>query len=222
MSSVIFIDYEYPRCILTKEQVVDLIETMSRHDSIFVVNGKMTKRENSYCMGMHVYDEMLDSHQIFINPELVKKSFESSLKTGGNVIAPQLRVAMGMVIAHEVQHANQHRLHSMTDKSFFGKKRSRYESRPCEREARQFADESIDLISSVLGIATNANARAETCSSFELTDIARNLSCSESVNTCDIISELKLSGINNATNVEKVRELMAEMLARKKGMLSHV
>lgn len=208
-NTISFFDFDESLVHLSKTEVQDLIDALFRDDAHFRIYGKMRKdRKSKPTLGLHVYDAITDSHEIYLSPEKIEACFNMKTRAGGNIVAPHLKIAMGMVVAHEVQHANQHLVHG-DEKSFFGKKRSRYRSRPCEREARNIADESIHIIAGIVGVEL-LHEKFEKIPDDEVESVAECFLDWDDVSTQDIVEELRNSGINNAVNVMKVKKFLSD------------
>lgn len=210
MNKVEFQSYSQADTGLSKTNVVDLIDSLYRGDSRFIFYGVMrSDRRSKPTLGLHVYSEMCPNvHEIYIAPDKIRNAFSTNRPTGGNKVAYDARVAVGMVIAHEVQHANQTHLHVGSHKNFYGKERSRYRTRPCEMEARQFADDNIGVISGILGFEIPKTFVPTQPNFDELELVAECLAESDIITVPDIVSELKLSGMNNAVNVMNVKRIL--------------
>lgn len=210
-SNILFTNWDEQRCYLLRENVRDLADLFIRFDNKTIYfHGYMRedrlKNKKKMTLGLHSYDPLFDRHDIYIDPQKIEFCFGSKMRTGGNRIAPDIHIAVGMVLAHEMQHANQY-IHHNGQLSFFGKKKSKYKTRPCEREARSFADENVQVIANVLGISISKEKLIDVPQD-ELSLIADCLSESDEVTVTDIVDELRQSGLNNAVNVMKVKSLL--------------
>lgn len=197
--------------MLTHQEVKDLTEIFFRFDDNIMFHGQMKPdaAKKKTVRGLHSYKG--GSHHIYFDWSLIKKSFKEKTAIGGNVPVADLRVLCGMVLAHEVQHANQHHIHEEKHKSFW-KRKGRYATRPSEREARNFADNNVDVIAGVLGVSLAGRDRSKTIvADQEIIDVAESFVGAEKVAVRDIVDELRLSKMNNPINVEKVRDILEEM-----------
>ena len=130
---------------------------------------------------------------------------------GGTCPAPSARVGIGMVLVHEVQHANQAGAHSSNE--VFYTHRS-YESRPCEKEARALVDSNIRSIVSMLApqmmescpVGFSVDGIVDHKDGVE--DVADLLEELPEVTMVDMLTELRLSGINSQRNVRRLRECL--------------
>lgn len=208
--NISFQEWDY-RCLLTHQEVKDLAEIFFRFDDNIIFHGKMKEgvKDKKSVRGLHSYTG--GSHHIYFAWDLIKLSHKTKRAIGGNVAVANLRVLCGMVLAHEVQHANQHHVHEEKHKSFW-KRHGRYATRPSEREARNFADNNIDVIAGVLGVSLVGRDRSKTIvADQEIIDVAESFVGAEKVAVRDIVDELRLSKMNNPINVEKVRDILEEM-----------
>ena len=187
---------------LLSGEVKDLIDVLFRGDghSIRIHSYMHESRRKRPTLGLHMYNQLFSEHDFYMAPEKIEDCFERGFSPAGNRKAPNLKIAFGMVLAHELQHANQTVVHVSHPDSFYGKKRSKYRMRPCEREAREFADESIPIIAGVLGIELKKEQLVE-IPPDELRLVAECLSEADEVNVQDIVEELRQSGLNNIVNV---------------------
>ena len=205
-NTVRFLDWNIREVGLTRQEAGDLVDVLFRFDgSNFTLCGKMRPGENGP-RGLHVYNDLGREHLIYLDPGAIESSFRAGIPVGGNRPASSYKMAVAKVLAHELQHANQHRLHAVGHSSFYGSSRSRYRTRACEREAREFADENVDVIARVLGVEPEKGKEARhSVPVDELEQVVENLRGVDDVTTADIVEELRLSGLNNAVNVGRVR-----------------
>jgi hypothetical protein len=189
--------------ILSEDEVRDFIEIFYRWgDDRFTITTNETERS---FRGQHSRD-LGGRHIITLVAHNIKKDFRDKKRTGGNLVAPTLKVAAGMVLAHELQHANQSKIHK-NESSFYGQKK-RYWNRACEREAREFVDNNMPEICAYFqapwqgtrapAIGNHGDANGEALAVAELLQ-----ECSE-VTMDDIRDELRASKILNPKNVQIV------------------
>jgi len=205
-NKVRFSEFDEREVGLSKLEVRDLIDVLFRGNDVSItVYGEMTA-ENKTARGLCTYNEMFNTIDIHLSPARIKKSFNGNAPCGGNRQSISYKMAIAAVLAHELQHANQYQIHSSSHSSFFGKKKSKYRTRACEMEARNFADENTEVIAGVLGVKL-----PKTPFKIQMPDelqliIETFLEASGSfVEMADITDELRLCGLNNAVNVTKVR-----------------
>lgn len=209
-NQVNFYSYNPLKTLMSESEVRDVIDSLFRGESRFSIYGTMRHdRKNKPTLGLHVSGPLINDHEIYLAPEKIRDCFDRGAACGGNVKAPHIKIAMGMVLAHEIQHANQAMIHKNHPTSFYGKERSRYRTRPCEREARAAADESIKILAAIFNIQLHKD-KFEEIPADEINLIAECLAESEEITVRDIVEELRLSGLNNAVNVSKVKSLLSE------------
>jgi len=205
---IVFSEFNERLVGLTKTEVKDLVDVLYRTgDGNFVIHGHMRAGEKPAIRGLCVGDNLFGSVEIYIAPERIVKSYHEGRPVGGNRPALSQKMAVAAVLAHELQHANQYRVHNSTHSSFFGKKRSKYRARASEREARNFADENVEVIARVLGV----ELPKKKCAAVQIDNvemIAKWLADVGDVEVVDIVEELRSIGMNNAANVAKVKELL--------------
>ena len=198
-----------PDCPLRVDEIRDMVSLFYENESGHVsVYGRMKSdvRDKRRTRGLCV-TEQPGVHEIFMNFDLIKESWKKKEGTGGTLWVPDLKIAAGMVLAHEVQHANQYLHHEGGRNSFFGKRRSRYKTRPSEVEARRFADEKINEIAAVLDV------KLEMSSVHRVSDLDAELECIiddlcefEELEMSDLIEELRDAGMYNSINLNEVRK----------------
>jgi hypothetical protein len=203
-----FRDFGDWRGLLSEEQVRDLIDMFYRwDDSNFVIVGKDRKKGRR---GSHRYFSMGNQHIITLSRPTIERGFREKQRMGGNFPAPTLELAPLMVLTHELQHANQAKIHAGTEE-FFNKRG--YNKRPCEREAREFVDKNLDVLADYLGLELPRRHLQEVAmgnQDQELQDVAELFEECEEVAVADIVEELRQSGINNPKNVEQVSRILFE------------
>lgn len=205
-----FYSYNPLETLMSYTEVKDVIDSLFRGESNFSIYGSMRHdRKNRPTLGLHVSGVLFSGHEIYLAPHKIKACFERGSTCGGNRKAPNLKIAMGMVLAHEIQHANQSLIHEDHPSSFYGKERSRYRTRPCEREARSAADESIPILAGIFNIEL-FKEKIEEVPQDELYLIAECLAEADEISTKDIVEELRFSGLNNGINVMKIKSLLSQ------------
>lgn len=215
-STVQIHDYNPSRMFVTEQEIKDLVDLLFRGDRSFHIHGVMHESRakpnpsGRKTLGLHMYNVITEEHDIYLDPTGIIETFEQGRPTGGNIVAPTPEMAVGMVLAHEIQHANQTIVHSSHPTAFYGHKRSRYRTRPAEREARIFADDNIQLIAAVLLVEIKQEDRLLEIPPDEFELLADCLAESDEITTLDIVEELRQSGLNNAANVFKMKELLQE------------
>jgi len=210
-NSISFFDWNSNDFLLSKQEVIDIIDVLFRGEETFHIYGKMTReRQNRPTLGLHVSHALSPGlHEIYLAPEKIHGVCAFNRPTGGNRVAPHLKLAEAMVLAHEIQHANQSLNFDHTkQKSFYGDKK-RYRTRPCEMEARSFADDSVQQLAAILKIPL-AHEEIKTVPRSEIDLIVECLSEADEVSIRDIVEELRSSGLNNAVNVKSVSARLSE------------
>ena len=196
--------------LLSKTEVGDIVDSLFRGEDSFYIYGSMRPdRKSRPTLGLHVAGMLNVGHEIYLAPEKIKECFVRGVACGGNRKAPNIKLAMAMVLAHEIQHANQSIVHATHPTSFYGKVRSKYRARPCEREARTFADESLFVLAGILNIEVEKDKQIH-IPEDEVMLVAECLSEADSICVSDIVNELRQSGLNNAVNVGKVKNYLVD------------
>lgn len=206
--------------ILTQDEVRDLIELFYRWpDGRFTIT---TDEKERKFMG-ECFTDMGGNHTITLCAKNIRKVFARKGKygrMGGNQPAPDLRTGAGMVVAHEVQHANQWKLHRPSEDGFYGIKggkvdargrlrKKRYKGRPAEVDARRFVDEHADEIRAYFGAPLQRAPERRAIgdhgdASREALAVAQALSELPVVAMDDVRDELRASRILNPGNVQVV------------------
>lgn len=214
MTIVTFGDFDQKRVGLSKTEVKDIVEALAKPEIDFItLFGEMTRsRDPRITLGLHVIDVIL-GHMIFLSPTGIRMAVADGRRSGGNRHVPDVRLATAMVLAHEIQHVNQEVFHGRDSKVFYGKKRSRHMTRPCEMEARSFADRNIDVLSKIIGVELLKNPCVEIdVGDDEIQDIIDWLKePGQKVSVSDIVEELRLSNANNAVNVKRVKDALSSL-----------
>lgn len=205
---IVFSEFNDRLVGLTKTEVKDLVDVLFRTgDGSFIIHGYMRVGEKPTIRGLCVSDNFFGQVEIYLAPDRIVKSYHEGRPVGGNRPALSPKMAVAAVLAHELQHANQYKVHSSTHSSFFGKKRSKYRARASEREARNFADENVEVIAQVLGVEL-PKKKSEPVQVDTIEMVAQLLADVGDVEVVDIVEELRGIGMNNAANVARVKELL--------------
>ncbi len=214
---VIFEDFS--DFILSEDEVRDFIDLFYRwDDSTFFV--RVDEMERKF-RGQHSLGFAGQSHTITLVKKNITRDFNKKSSIGGNMVAPTLRVAAGMVLAHEIQHANQAKLHK-DEMGFYGKKlgltptgkprMKQYWGRATERDARQFVDEHMNEICAYFSVDPPMRQKSTEpgVDQDEVLVVADLLcECSE-VSMEDIKEELRASKVLTPSNVRIVLERLQE------------
>jgi hypothetical protein len=173
--------------------------------------------------GQHLFDRNSREHRVTFNEKNIRKSFQAGgRRFGGNLRLQNIdeRLAAAMVLAHELQHANQSKSHA-GDKNFYGHlggytgkgkpRMMQYKNRPCERDARQFVDSHLDEIFAYFEV--EAPRRTKTVvpdAEKEILAVVELLLECDKPTMSDVIDELRASKILNPKNVRIVAETLQE------------
>jgi hypothetical protein len=193
---------DFGRFILDEHEVQDFIEMFYRWGPAkFTV--QTDEKEKVFRGQCHT--DMGGHHLITVVRKNIERDFHYKQRIGGNFVAPTLKVAAGAVLAHELQHANQSKLHKFTE-GFF--QSHRYWNRACERDARQFADEHLAEICAYFGVDAPVRRKGQTIAdaSQEALSVAGLLSECSQVTMEDIRDELRASKALTPSNVAIVIE----------------
>jgi hypothetical protein len=201
---------------LSESEIKDIVEMFYRwEDSKFVFDqDKMAKRTYR---GQHVC--MWDgTHKISFSMKNIEKDFKNKQRIACNMPAPTLKVAAAMVLAHELQHANQEKLHK-GEMGFYGRmqgttkngnpRMKQYWGRACEREARAFVEEHLNEICAYFAAPFQMRRKAATIGdngseNREVSAVAALLKECPQVTMDDVRDELRASKILTPANVQAV------------------
>jgi hypothetical protein len=201
-----FSQYDSVNGILKDKEISDIIELFFRWgDAKFriITNEKERKFMGSHRMG---WDGV---HEIMICNKKIKIEFASKKRTGGNLVAPTVQCAAAMVLVHELQHANQTKLHKQNERFYTSRK---YWDRACEREAREHVDNNMAEICAYFQAPWQGGRTPTMVSPKETIGEAQAvaellLECSE-VTMDDVRDELRASKILNPANVRLVIDFL--------------
>lgn len=199
-NDILFVEFD--RCPISRQEAQDIVDSLFRSSRRFTLYGRMKKGKEAKTRGLHI--RSIDGvHEIYLNPKLIEECVKGKVACGGNLVSPNVRLAFGMVLAHELQHANQTITHAEGERAFVGGK---YSARACEREAREFADTNVQIIAGILGVNLKKEQVVQAAPTGELDDVIDSFRGVDDVSVQDIVEELRQSGLNTATNVLKVRK----------------
>lgn len=215
--------YQYEnmeRFALSRSEIEDIVEMFYRwEDSKFkFIEGKMDK---ATYRGQHVcrWDGL---HEITFSMKKIEKDFKSGKKIACNMKAPTLKVAAAMVLMHELQHANQEKMHK-GEMGFYGMmqgvnargnpRMKQYWGRACEREARSFVEEHINEVCAYFAAPFQMRRKAAAIGdngseSREVSAVAALLKECPGVTMDDVRDELRASKILTPSNVQAVLEIL--------------
>lgn len=199
-------DESFSGFVLTEDEVRDFIGLFYRWGAgRFLIRRDEKERRfrGEHCCGMD------GVHVITLVEKNIRRDFEKKQRVGGNLVAPTLQVAAGMVLAHELQHANQSRQHLRTEGFYTD---HRYWNRACERDARQFVDEHLNQICAYFAVDPPMRGRVEEVApgQEEVLAVADLLGECSDVTMEDIKEELRTSKVLNPKNVATVIALLKE------------
>ncbi len=205
--------------LLHTTQVRELIE-------MFYVGGDVnfvitTDEKDPKLLGHASYDGFSRTHTITLIKKNIKKFFELNGQSGGDLKAPDIRVAAASVLVHELAHCNQNLLHK-DNGIYWGKlggttargrpRMKRYRGRACEREARAYADEKLNELCAFFGLPPVARRAANRAEDHEELDAVIDLLTEiERPTLDDIKDELRASGLLRPNNVLIVKKELAEL-----------
>lgn len=201
------------RKILDDREVVDLIDFFYRwNDTRFEVVWERDDASNRHRRGCHIYEHQRRTHVIKLNAQCIIRACNSGQRLGGNGTAPggSPRAGAGMVVTHELQHANQAGQHLATEKFYTHRD---YNTRPCEREARAFVDSNLRQVLTLVApeLLRVQPAGGVVCADLDgVEEVVEVLGELSEVTTADIRTELRLSGINNPINLGRVIHMLTE------------
>jgi hypothetical protein len=196
--------------LLDEEEARDIIEMFFVWgDSKFIIT---TDEKEKRWRGYHQWFDMAREHKITLSKKNITRDFNDKARVGGNHVAPTLKVAAAMVLVHELQHANQVKLHKpIAGSSFYTE--HHYWNRACEREARGYVDEKLNEICAYFGVppVMRSGSRAAATDHDEVDAVVDLLSECEYVSMDDIKDELRISNVLNPSTVKHVR---GELISR--------
>lgn len=196
--------------LLTQEQARALIDILYRgEDGHFIMQGCVpptTPVKQRESIG-GLCSKMIDGkYRIFVVDKNIRRRAAKTGVIGGNRRISDPKLAAGLVLAHEVQHANQSLLHRGSS-SFYGKPFQRYAAHACEREARGFADDNYGLVAGTLGISIPATDPTDA----DLDDLVDCFAELDEMHLRDLVDELRNWGLNNPEYVRRCREKLNDI-----------
>jgi len=195
--------------LMTEEQATALIDLLYRGENAeFILHGHlpegMSLLRSKGLRGRHCLEFGLN--RIHLVPQNILKYCRESRPVGGNRRCDDPRLGAGLVLAHELQHANQHLLHRQGE-MFWGRKPfTKYLSWPHEREARQFADDNRSIVAATLGVELPKEMPELADVEATLEDIVTCFGELEEISIVDLREELRDAGLNNPVNIQRARE----------------
>lgn len=197
---------------LSQAEVKDLIEVLFKgRDSDFIVRGQMKHGQKKGTRGLYNFMQLENVHSICLDLPTISRSVGNA-PIGGNFPAPTLRLAIAMVLAHEIQHANQVvDPHSQKQNKIIPFQT--YLSRVHEKDARRSVDENIEIIAKVLGEPVPYNVRQTQDvekDGPDLAAVADDLKGCSELTVADLAEELRSMKANNPKNIEKLKLLLEQ------------
>jgi hypothetical protein len=216
--SIVFKDFQGFDLLLTT-QVRELIEMFYRGgDTKFVIYCDEKEPKN---LGHASFDAFARTFTVMLCRKNIVKWFESMGLSGGDLKAPDVRVAAASVLVHELKHCDQMTLHKGNG-IFWGQlggstadgrpRMKRYRGRACEREARAYADEKLNEICAYFGLPPVARRPENRAEDHEELDAVIDLLAEiDNPSMDDIKDELRASGLLRPNNVMIVRKELSEL-----------
>lgn len=198
--------------IVSEHEMQDLVSAFYRYDQhVRISIGRKPsdpRDRKKKTMGLHFWTGTHHSIDIFVDN--IRDSFKGGTRAGGNYPPPSFKMAVGMVLVHELTHANQAHTHSR-DERFYNARV--YKSRPCEREARATVDGNMRIISEILSEPfVQSNVLIERPpEDQEILDIVDSFSLLDEVKLDDIKDELRSSRILTPSNVLKISDMLRSL-----------
>lgn len=204
--------------LLTEQEIIDIIDMFYRFDDCNFYITCHIDRPRKGLRGQQQYNSIMKLHTIYLSPDNIRQGFDEKSRMGGNMLAPTLKMGVVMVLAHELQHANQALLHGNTPDTYMFRHVpfQKYKARPCEKDARSFVDDNMDQIAAICDVKLEDHKLDNVIDlddeelENELEDLADVLGELEEVHVRDINEELRSLRLNNAKNVGVVKELLKE------------
>lgn len=204
--------------LLSTLQIKELIEMFYRGGDVNFVISSLDHPKN---LGDASYDGFSRTHTIRLSKKNIKKYFSLTGQSGGDLRAPDIKVAAASVLLHELQHCNQNLLHKGNG-IFWGKlggvqkdgkpRMKRYRGRACEREARMFADERLNELCAYFNLPPAGRRPENRAEDHEELDAVVDLLAEiDNPTMDDIRDELRVSGLLRPSNVMIVKRELLEM-----------
>lgn len=214
MNEVTFEGWERMRSLVTEEQAKALVDILFKgEDQRFTLHGHLPEnvsRAKSKGLGGQHRVELDGSHCIHVVPENIRSRCGKNGVVGGNRRVSDPRLGAGLVLAHELQHANQTLVHK-PGSQFYGKPFQPYLAQAAEREARAAADDNYSLVAATLGIELPRELPPTDTTEADLEDFVDCFSDLAEVHVKDLVEELRGWGMNNPENIRKARTMLNEV-----------
>jgi hypothetical protein len=193
---------------ISRAEVEDLIGVLYRgpEDKRFSVIGQLAPGTKKTTLANCVFLSYENTHVIRMDLRKISAALGHG-NMGGNRPAPTLRMALAMVLAHEIQHANQ-AVNPFNHRTSHSKPFQSYHGRAQEIDARRSVDENIEVIARVMNEKAPYNAvkvaevEPET---VDLKPIVDDLCECETLTVEDLNEELRSIGASNPKNLQALR-----------------
>ncbi|MHB8407862.1 MAG: hypothetical protein ACYDHY_07070 [Acidiferrobacterales bacterium] len=192
--------------LVSEQEFRDIFESLFRGDHqsnpIRLVIGNLPDTGRKHILGLHVFS--FGRHEITVDVDQITREFKKgATKMGGNRQAPSVRMAVGLVLAHETQHANQTLQHTGKERFYRARK---YKTRGSEMEARTFADDHRKIVAQILGETLPDERASDPIQdpNKAITDVAAALQGRLSTTLDEVVSLLKAVRANNPKNLDRV------------------
>lgn len=144
--------------LLSEDEVCDFIDMFFSYDDKSYTWVIRNENKSVDFNGQHMHDPNGKRHIVSFSEKNIRKRIDEGMRRfGGNVKISDIdpKAAAALVLAHELQHANQSKLHGQ-DERFYGylggynkrgkPRMKRYKNRACENDARAFVDSHLNEI----------------------------------------------------------------------------
>jgi hypothetical protein len=203
--------------VLSRAEARDLIDVLYRWDidrnCTFQLLGHIMveKKRGHHTCGQHSFQVYENRHLIGLDLTQIEYCVKKKLAVGGSIKTPNMKICAGMVMAHEIQHANQVFHHARENRGSFYAQQKKYYGRPCEREARAFADDNVEVVAGILNQPVpygNRPVLGMVSYGPDILAIADDLEGIREVSLSDLREELRSSGCASPENIRILREEM--------------
>lgn len=215
--------FEQPPTILSETVICDFIDLFYNYDTDSSTKWIIRVAEKESFNGQHFYNPNTKEHVITFCEKNIRKYYNKGRREfGGNLKLPDidLKMAAALVLAHELQHANQSKLHKghelfygyLGGMNSQGKVRMKhYRGRACERDAREFVDVHLNEIFAYFNLPSPRRSKVLVATDpDEMADVADLLCECEEITMDDVRDELRASRILNPKNVQRLLEILRD------------
>jgi hypothetical protein len=207
--------------LLSEDEVCDFVDMFFNYDDTNVTWTIMNVDKGVDFNGQHMYNPNTREHTITFSKKNIAKNYCKGRRDfGGNLKLPDIdmKAAAALVLAHELQHANQSKLHKGNE-LFYGNlggldsrgkpRMKHYRGRACERDAREFVDGHLNEIFAYFNLPPpRRNKVFVPEDSDELVEVADLLCECAEITFEDIRDELRASRILNPRNMQRMLEIL--------------